>query len=90
MNIKTYLKQFGIQNLIIIIGLILFATGLVGIFYEPFQFVFKKVFLLSLWYVFTYLTRLTRIGHIDWDDEWAKRLYYLVILIGSSLIVALA
>jgi len=87
---EGYWKQFGWHWVIIGLGLVFFMTGLIGLFYEPFQFVFKKVFLLSLWYVFAYLTRLTRIGHIDWDDEWAKRLYYLVILIGSSLIVALA
>jgi hypothetical protein len=87
---KGYWKQFGWHWVVIGLGLVFFMTGLIGLFYEPFQFVFKKVFLLSLWYVFAYLTRLTRIGHIDWDDEWAKKLYYLVILIGSSLIVALA
>jgi len=87
---KGYWKQFGWHWVVIGLGLVFFMTGLIGLFYEPFQFVFKKVFLLSLWYVFAYLTRLTRIGHIDWDDEWAKKLYYLVILIGSSLIVSLA
>jgi hypothetical protein len=87
---EGYWKQFGWHWVVISLGLLFFMTGLIGLFYEPFQFVFKKVFLLSLWYVFAYLTRLTRIGHIDWDDEWAKRLYYLVILIGSSLIVSLA
>jgi hypothetical protein len=87
---EGYWKQFGWHWVVIGLGLVFFMTGLIGLFYEPFQFVFKKVFLLSLWYVFAYLTRLTRIGHIDWNDEWAKRLYYLVILIGSSLIVALA
>jgi len=87
---EGYWKQFGWHWVVIGLGLVFFMTGLIGLFYEPFQFVFKKVFLLSLWYVFAYFTRLTRIGHIDWDNEWAKRLYYLVILIGSSLIVALA
>jgi len=88
---NKYLQQFGWHWVIIFLGIMFFLTGLIGLFYEPFQFVFKKVFLLSLWYVFAYLTRLIRIGHIDWkSDEWAKRLYYLVILIGSSLIVALA
>ena len=87
---KGYWKQFGWHWVVIGLGLVFFMTGLIGLFYEPFQFVFKKVFLLSLWYVFAYFTRLTRIGHIDWDNEWAKRLYYLVIFIGSSLIVALA
>jgi hypothetical protein len=87
---EGYWKQFGWHWVVIGLGLVFFMTGLIGLFYEPFQFVFKKVFLLSLWYVFAYLTRLTRIGHIDWDDEWAKKLYYLVILIGSSLIVSLA
>jgi hypothetical protein len=86
---KKYLQQFGWHWVIIVLGLVFFITGVIGLFYEPFQFVFKKVFLLSLWYVFAYLTRLTRIGHIDWEsDEWAKRIYYLVILLSSSWIVA--
>ena len=85
---EGYWKQFGWHWVIIGLGLVFFMTGLIGLFYEPFQFVFKKVFLLSLWYVFAYLTRLTRIGHIDWDDEWAKRIYYIVILLGSAWIVA--
>ena len=85
---EGYWKQFGWHWVVIGLGLLFFMTGLIGLFYEPFQFVFKKVFLLSLWYVFAYLTRLTRIGHIDWDDEWAKRLYYIVILLGSAWIVA--
>jgi hypothetical protein len=87
---NKYLQQFGWHWVIIFLGIMFFLTGLIGLFYEPFQFVFKKVFLLSLWYVFTYLIRLTRIGHIDWDEEWAKRLYYFTMLMGSSLIVALA
>jgi len=85
---NKYLQQFGWHWIIIGLGLVFFITGLIGLFYEPFQFVFKKVFLLSLWYVFAYLVRLTRIGHIDWEDEWAKRIYYLVILLSSSWIVA--
>jgi hypothetical protein len=85
------LKQFGWHWVIIALGLVFFITGIIGLFYEPFQFVFKKVFLLSLWYVFAYLTRLTRIGHIDWEsDEWAKRIYYYVLLLGTSLIISFA
>jgi hypothetical protein len=85
---NKYLQQFGWHWVIIVLGLVFFITGLIGLFYEPFQFVFKKIFLLSLWYVCAYLTRLTRIGHIDWDDEWAKRIYYIAILLGSSWILA--
>ena len=85
---NKYLQQFGWHLVIIVLGLVFFITGIIGLFYEPFQFVFKKIFLLSLWYVFAYLTRLTRIGHIDWDDEWAKRIYYIAILLGSSWILA--
>lgn len=85
---NKYLQQFGWHWVIIVLGLVFFITGLIGLFYEPFQFVFKKIFLLSLWYVSAYLTRLTRIGHIDWEDEWAKRLYYIAILLGSSWILA--
>jgi len=86
---NAFWKQFGLHWVIIVLGLIFFVTGLIGLFYEPFQFVFKKVFLLSLWYVFAYLTRLFRIGHIDWgSDEWAKRIYYIAILLGSAWIVA--
>ena len=85
---NKYLQQFGWHWVIIVVGLVFFITGLIGVFYEPFQFVFKKIFLLSLWYVFAYLIRLTRIGHIDWEDEWAKRIYYIAILLGSSWILA--
>jgi len=86
---NKYLQQFGWHWVIIVLGLVFFITGLSGFFFEPFQFVVKKVFLLSLWYVFAYLTRLIRIGHIDWgNDEWAKRAYYLAILLGSAWIVA--
>jgi hypothetical protein len=83
-----YLKQFGWHWVIIFLGLVFFISGIIGLFYEPFQFVFKKVFLLSLWYVFAYLIRLIRIGHIDWEDEWAKRAYYIAILLGSAHIIA--
>jgi hypothetical protein len=88
---NKYLQQFGLHWIIIALGLVFFITGLIGLFYEPFQFVFKKVFLLSLWYVFAYFTRLIRIGHIDWEsDEWAKRIYYIALLLSSSLIFAFA
>jgi uncharacterized membrane protein SirB2 len=87
---NKYLQQFGWHWGIILIGIVLFITGLIGLFSEPFQFVVKKIFLLSLWYVFAYLIRVKRIGHINWDDEWAKRIYYFLILIGASLIVAFA
>jgi hypothetical protein len=86
-----YLKQFGWHWVIIGLGVFFFITGMIGIFYEPFQFVFKKIFLLSLWYVFAYTVRVIRIGHIDWEnDEWAKKIYYLTLLLGSSLIIAFA
>jgi 4-hydroxybenzoate polyprenyltransferase len=90
MNIKTYLKQFGLQNLIIIAGLILFATGLIAILFEPLQYVFKKLFLVCLWYSFCYIVRKLRIGGIDWSDEKDKKIYYYVLLLGASLIIAFA
>jgi len=87
---NKYLQQFGLPNLIIIIGLILFATGLIALFFEPLQYVFKKVFLVSLWYSFCYIMRRLRIGGIDWSDEKDKKIYYYILLLGSSLIVAFA
>jgi hypothetical protein len=88
---NEYWKQFGWHWVIIFLGLVFFVSGVIGLFYEPFQFMFKKVFLLSLWYVFAYLMRLFRIGHIDWEsNEWAKRIYYIAILLGSALIISLA
>jgi hypothetical protein len=90
MNIKTYLKQFGIQNLIIIVGLIFFATGLIAFFFEPLQYVFKKIFLVCLWYSFCYIVRRLRIGGIDWEDEKDKKIYYYILLTGSAIIFAFA
>ena len=90
MDIKTYLKQFGIQNLIIIAGLVLLATGLIAALFEPLQYVFKKLFLVCLWYSFCYIVRKLRIGGIDWSDERDKKIYYYILLIGSALIIAFA
>ena len=88
MDIKTYLKQFGIQNLIIIAGLILFTTGLIAFLFEPLQYVFKKLFLVCLWYSFCYIIRKLRLGGIDWSDEKDKKIYYFILLIGSAIIFA--
>jgi hypothetical protein len=87
---NKYLQQFGLPNLIIIIGLILFATGLIALFLEPLQYVFKKLFLVCLWYSFCYIMRKLRIGGIDWSDEKDKKIYYYVLLGGSALIIAFA
>jgi len=83
-----YLKQFGWHWVIIGLGIFFFITGMVGIFYEPFQFVFKKVFLVCLWYSFCYIVRRLRIGGIDWSDEKDKKIYYYILLIGSAIIFA--
>jgi hypothetical protein len=88
-SLKDYLKGFGLQNTIILIGLFIFASGIIGLFYAPLQFVFKKVFLVSLWYSLAYIFRILRIGHIEWDaDARLKVAYYLTILLSSSIIIA--
>jgi hypothetical protein len=83
-----YLKQFGWHWVIIGLGVFFFITGMIGIFYEPFQFVFKKVFLVCLWYSLSYIMRKLRIGGIDWSDEKDKKIYYYILLIGSAIIFA--
>jgi len=84
------IKQWSLIAILFFIGFILLFTGGVGFFTESFQLVIKKVFLLTLWYGVTYLIRLFRIGHIDWEtlDPHYKVYYYFVLLIGSALIVA--
>jgi hypothetical protein len=85
---NNYLKQFGLQNLIILIGLILFTTGLIAVLFEPLQYAFKKLFLVCLWYSFCYIIRKLRIGGIDWSDERDKKIYYYILLTGSAIIFA--
>jgi hypothetical protein len=88
MDLKRYLRQFGWHWGIVVVGLLLVFSGVIFALWEPAQYVIKKVFILSLWYVFVYLVRYIRIGEINWDDEWAKRIYYFVLLLGSALILS--
>lgn len=84
------LKQWKFQLAILIIGLILLFSGLVGLFQESFQVIIKKAVLVSLWYGMTYLFRVQRIGHFDWEEvgEEMKIKYYFVLLIGAAIIIA--
>lgn len=84
------IKQWILVFSLFILGFILLFTGGVGFFTESFQLVIKKTFLLTLWYGVTYLIRLFRIGHINWEalDPHFKAYYYFVLLIGSALIIA--
>lgn len=82
-------KKWKLVFIVFIIGFILLFSGLVGFLTPSIQIVIKKAFLLSLWYGFAYIVRVERIGHIDWNDDYWKKIYYFVLLIGSALIIAL-
>jgi len=85
-----YLKEFGLEIVIIAVCLILFFTGLIFDLLPTAQVVFKKTFLVAWWYSLTYIFRKLRIGTLYWEDEFEKKAYYFVLLIGSALIFALA
>lgn len=82
------MKQWWLVAMVVVVGLVLLATGLVGVFTEAMQLAIKKVFLVSVWYGLTYVIRVCRLGHIKWDNERLKVYYYFVLLIGSAMIVA--
>lgn len=84
------LRQWGLVAILFFIGFILLLTGGVSFFTESFQLMIKKVFLLTLWYGMTYLIRLQRIGHIEWEiiEPQYKIYYYFMLLLGSAMIIA--
>jgi len=85
----SYLKQWALAIVLIIICLVLFFTGWVFDFTAPFQVVIKKTFLACWWYFLSYLFRRIRLGKIEWTNE-DKKSYYFILLIGSALIFAMS
>lgn len=84
------LKSWLLVGVLFFLGFILLLTGGVGFFTESFQLVIKKTFLVTLWYGLTYLVRVLRVGHIEWEviEPQYKVYYYFVLLLGSAMIVA--
>ncbi len=89
MQIRKVIKQWFLELLIIALGLVLFFTGKIFDLLPTVQVLMKKTFLVMWWYGLTYLIRRLRLGGIEWD-ETGQQIYYFVLLIGSSLIFALA
>ncbi len=81
------LKKWWLEIVIIVAGLVLFATGLVFELLPSLQVLMKKTFLVAWWYGLTYLFRRFRLGHVEWYNE-DKKMYYFVLLLGSALIFA--
>lgn len=83
-----WLKEWWLELVIVICGLVLFATGVIFDFFPSIQVLMKKTFLVAWWYGLTYLFRRFRLGKIEWDDVGQKT-YYFVLLLGSAIIFAL-
>jgi len=83
-----WLKRWWLELVIIICGLILFATGVIFDFFPSVQVVIKKTFLVAWWYLLTYVFRRFRLGKIEWSED-EKKVYYFIILFCSCLIFAL-
>ncbi len=81
------LKKWWLEIVIIIVGLVLFVTGLVFELLPSIQVLMKKTFLVAWWYGLTYLFRRFRLGNLEWRDE-EKKIYYFVLLLGSAFIFA--
>lgn len=84
------LRSWLLIGVLFFLGFILLFTGGVGIFTESFQIVIKKTFLVALWYGLTYLVRVLRIGHIEWEiiEPRYKVYYYFMLLLCSAMIIA--
>ncbi len=83
-----WLKKWWLELVIVIAGLVLFATGIVFEFLPSVQILVKKTFLVAWWYGLTYLFRRFRFGYIEWRED-EKKIYYFVLLGGSAVIFAL-
>lgn len=82
------IKEWGLEVVIIALGLILFISGVIFEFLPSIQVLMKKTFLVAWWYCLTYLFRRMRIGKIGWRED-EKKVYYFILLCGSALIFAL-
>ena len=85
---KKLIKQFWIEFIIIITFLSLILWNVLYNLNPALQIVFKKIFLVSLWYLLTYAFRKFRLGTLEWDNEKDKKIYYYILLISTALIFA--
>ncbi|MEM0324955.1 MAG: hypothetical protein QXW35_03580 [Candidatus Aenigmatarchaeota archaeon] len=83
------IKQWWMPVLFIVIGILFISSGIISNSPLAIQDYIRKLSLLSIWYVATYMFRFYRIGHINWNklgEKW-KAIYYFVLLIGSAFIL---
>jgi len=83
-------KQFQKGYMEVVLAVIGLFVGLYFVF-SPFEFVAmigRKAGLCGLATAVWYVTRLMRIGTIEWKDPWDK-VYALVLLLAYALIIAL-
>jgi len=85
--VKKQFQKGYVEIVLVVVGLFI---GLYFVF-SPFEFVAmvgRKAGLCGLATAVWYVTRLMRIGTIEWKDPWDK-VYALVLLLAYALIIAL-
>jgi hypothetical protein len=85
--IKKLFQKGYVEIILAVIGLFI---GLYFVF-SPYEFIAmigRKAGLCGLATAVWYVTRLIRIGTIEWEDPWDK-VYALVLLLAYALIIAL-
>ena len=88
--INAVKKQFQKGYVEIVLAVVGLFVGLYFVF-SPFEFIAmigRKAGLCGLATAVWYVTRLMRIGTIEWKDPWDK-VYALVLLLAYALIIAL-
>jgi len=88
--IKRFILRYGLDIFFGIISLIAVAIlSIIGT--ENLAVILRKIAVFGIWSVVTYISRISKIGIINWDENPQNKIYYtFCYLICSAIIFALA
>jgi len=89
-SILRFIKRYGFDVVVAAIGLVL-VVSVSMVAGENLAIILRKIAALGAWSVLWYLSRVLKVGVIDWweDENW-RRIYAVAYMGSSALVFALS
>jgi len=88
--IKRFILRYGFDAFIGIASLIaVVILSVVGI--ENLAVILRKIAVFGIWSTVMYISRITKVGIVNWDEKPEWKIYYIyTYLVGSALVFSIS
>jgi|GEM_PF-2664380 hypothetical protein len=87
---KRFILRYGFDAFIGIVSLIaVVILSVVGI--ENLAVILRKIAVFGIWSTVMYISRITKVGIVNWDEKPEWKIYYIyTYLVGSALVFSIS